>query len=434
MRHRCTTLVIVVLALVAILATALVESPGAVADPATVTAFSKQAAATRYTGAAFDACSAPPLSTMIAWGASPYRALGVYVGGPNRSCTQPNLTAAWVGSVTSRGWKLLPVYMGRQAPCSSRPKAVKITASKTISQGKASADDAIATMTALGLQPGSIVYADMENYQATNAACRTAVIGYLSAFTRELHRLGYLSGVYVNLSSGAKDLAVAYQSTSYARSDAIWVARWDGSPRLTGLAAVPDQTWSAHQRIKQYLGDHIETHGGRRINIDTDWVDAPVATVTQAFLLSTAAVARMAPSPAALGVASLARGTSVRVTCQTVGAKVAGSAIWDKFPDGSYVNAHDLSPTAAQLALPQCYYPYQVTAAGGLSKRSGPAATTTAHGALATGALAWVVCQRPGAKVAGTKVWDRIDSGYYVSDYYVSTRSKTTYSAPIPRC
>ena len=31
-----------------------------------------------------------------------------------------------------------------------------------------------------------------------------------------------------------------------------------------------------------------------------------------------------------------------------------------------------------------------------------------------------------------TSVWDRLQDTYYVSDYYVATPSKTTYSAPIP--
>jgi hypothetical protein len=36
--------------------------------------------------------------------------------------------------------------------------------------------------------------------------------------------------------------------------------------------------------------------------------------------------------------------------------------------------------------------------------------------------------------VNGTSVWDRLQDTYYVSDYYVATPSKTSYSAPIPRC
>ena len=46
-----------------------------------------------FTGLGFDACAAPSSRTMTAWAASPYRAIGVYIGGSNRGCSQPNLTS-----------------------------------------------------------------------------------------------------------------------------------------------------------------------------------------------------------------------------------------------------------------------------------------------------------------------------------------------------
>ena len=126
---------------------------------------------------------------------------------------------------------------------------------------------------------GSAFYNDIENYSASNAACRTAVLTYLSGWTRELHRLGYISGVYANLSSGAPDLSGVNTSASYARPDALWIARYDGNSALGGWAGIPNQQWAAHQRAKQYLGGHDETYGGVTINIDNDNLDTPVATV-----------------------------------------------------------------------------------------------------------------------------------------------------------
>ena len=43
---------------------------------------------------------------MNAWLASPYRAIGVYIGGANRGCAQPNLTATWVQDEVAAGWQL----------------------------------------------------------------------------------------------------------------------------------------------------------------------------------------------------------------------------------------------------------------------------------------------------------------------------------------
>src|SRR3954452_585521 len=46
-----------------------------------------------FTGYGFDACTAPSTSVMQAWKASPYRAVGIYIGGVGRGCKQqPNLT------------------------------------------------------------------------------------------------------------------------------------------------------------------------------------------------------------------------------------------------------------------------------------------------------------------------------------------------------
>src|SRR5690242_7681768 len=143
MRRQIATVAGLVTAV--LVAAALAVAAPASAAPGTVVTFAKGASATRYQGGAFDACAAPPLSTMIAWNTSPYRAIGVYVGGPNRTCAQPNLTAAWVGSVTRRQWQLLPIYMGLQAPCSDRVRAVKIVPATAAAQGTSSATDAIAS-------------------------------------------------------------------------------------------------------------------------------------------------------------------------------------------------------------------------------------------------------------------------------------------------
>ena len=53
---------------------------------------------------------------MSAWGASGYRAIGVYIGGTNMACAQPNLNSAWVSGQSAAGWHLIPIYVGLQAP------------------------------------------------------------------------------------------------------------------------------------------------------------------------------------------------------------------------------------------------------------------------------------------------------------------------------
>ena len=175
---------------------------------------------------------------------------------------------------------------------------------------------------ALGMLPGTRSTA---TWSTTPPAMRPAAQRcwtYVSAWTKELHRLGYLAGMYANLSSGARHLSEAYASTAYARLDALWIARW-GCPALTGWA-IPNTQWANHQRGKQYRGDHDETYGGVRINIDSDRFDAPVATVGYAYQItsSTDLNGRSGPKTTTPIVKTYAPGATVTVVCQTPGTKV----------------------------------------------------------------------------------------------------------------
>jgi hypothetical protein len=435
-RRIVTTLT--ALAAFGLLAAGVALAPAASAEPATVTKFPKRASATRYYGGAFDTCAAPSLAAMTAWSASPYRAIGVYVGGPNRYCPQPNLTPDWVTAVTGQGWKLLPIYVGLQAPCSDRVVTTPITASKAKAQGTASATDAIASMTAIGLQPGSIVYADMESYNPNIAACRRAVLDYLGAFTKELHRRGYLSGVYANLASGATHLSDAYFSSASARPDVLWLARWDGQRSMTGFTGIPASSWRVHQRAKQYLGDHDETYGGVTMSIDSNWVDAPVGTVARPYQAVGQTNARTSPTRSSASAGVVAAGSQLAVICQAPGSRVRGTRVWNKLSNGSYVNDYYVNTpgvTGYTRTIPRCSYPYQVTPRKGTVVRAGAGAAYSKKGTLSTGSLAWTTCQRPAKKKTGsTRVWNRLGTGKYVTDYHLASASQRTYSRAAPRC
>lgn len=409
------------------------------AEPATAVSYPVASAVTPFDGYAFDTCAAPPLSAIQAWSASRYRAVGVYIGGINRTCAQVNLTTSWVYELNRMGWRALPIYMGLQAPCSDRVTSDKIDPAWAGSQGRAAAADAVAKAKALGMFPGSAVYLDVENYDRTDTTCRTAVLQFVSAWTKELHRVGFLAGVYANLGSGAADLAVSYSSASYARPDALWIARWDGDPALTGWAGITDTRWSVRQRAKQFQGDHNETWGGVTLNIDSDRLNAPVASVAQRYSVTsgTALSGRTGPSSSYPVAKSYPSGSQVSVLCQTPGQKVGTTTLWDRLSDGNYVSDYYVSTpsqTTWSAPVPRCRYPYQVTSANGLNRRSGPSSTASVLGSISNGGLAWVWCQRPGSKVGTTTVWDRLDDNSYVTDYYVATPSGTTYSSPLQRC
>ncbi|MEV7730367.1 glycoside hydrolase domain-containing protein, partial [Streptomyces sp. NPDC087917] len=222
---------------------------------------------TSHTGKGFEACTAPSSSAMHAWKtSSPFGAVGIYMGGPTRACSQPNLTASWVQQQASEGWRFMPLYAGLQAPDLPSPAA----------QGTAAADEAIDEAVALGFPRGSVLYYDMENYNSSTY--RSAVLTALSAWTRQLHARGYNSGVYANHSSGIVDLSGAIGS-GYTLPDVIYSAYWNHAAD-TGEPNIPSGAWVNHQRIHQYEGDVSRTYGGVTIAIDEDYLDVNVAPPT----------------------------------------------------------------------------------------------------------------------------------------------------------
>lgn len=223
----------------------------------------------------FDTCTAPSVSAMQAWH-SKYSAAGIYIGGQNMACDYGNLSASWVTSTHAMGWSLLPIYVGLQAPCNSFPG--KINAKSARSQGKTAANTAVGNASQLGLGKGTPIYFDMEAYDNTQANCRTAVLTFLDAWTRELHARGYLSGVYSSAGSGVADLVSASTVNGHtlAEPNAMWFALWDNNNNLDGTPYLPASRWASN-RVKQYMGSHTQKIGRYSLNIDSDRVGGAVS-------------------------------------------------------------------------------------------------------------------------------------------------------------
>ena len=234
------------------------------------------AAGTIYTGPGFDACYAPSPHAMSAWASSPYRAIGIYIGGANAACPpsrDPNLTPTWLGNEATAGWHFIPTYVGLQAPSNSCGCA-GINPSQATAEGAAAARDAVGQAQSLGIGPGNPIYDDMEYYSRTGTNT-SAVLAFLSGWTSQLHTSGYLSGVYGNGDSAITDLVDQY-GTSYREPDDIWIADWNGQ-QTTSDPYAPSSEWANHQRLHQYSGGHNETYGGVTINIDSNYLDAATA-------------------------------------------------------------------------------------------------------------------------------------------------------------
>ncbi|MFF7984632.1 glycoside hydrolase domain-containing protein [Streptomyces sp. NPDC007901] len=228
-----------------------------------------------YTGRAFDTCAAPSLAAMKAWHGGLYGAAAVYIGGKNRGCAQPNLTASWVKSVTTVGWKLIPLYVGAQPSCQTGSNPEKMTTANAASLGTADATDAVAKAAALGMKAGSPIYLDMEAYDTTNTSCNNAVLTYVRAFDKQLRAKTYRAGFYGFTSSSAKAIANATDRTDLPGN--LWYALWDKNNTTTADWPFGATQYTGHSRAHQYMVNSKETRGGYTITVDRDAWDAPVA-------------------------------------------------------------------------------------------------------------------------------------------------------------
>ena len=247
-----------------------------------------------FRGFGFDQCLAPKQSAMNAWlKHSPYLAAGIYISGASRACrNQPNLTPTWVSTQLAKGWKLLPITLGPQAPCNPRfPRygndpvinndpGKRGLYGKARKQGNVEAARAVAAAGQLGISAGSTLWYDLEGFDQTNTRCTNASLSFLSGWTRGIHALHYVSGVYSSAGSGiwALDQARIHTPTLYHLPDQIWIARWDGQAN-TSTTYIGPKGWRPGGRMKQYVGGHDESWGGVTINIDRDFLSlgAPAA-------------------------------------------------------------------------------------------------------------------------------------------------------------
>lgn len=264
-------------------------------------------------GLGFDTCTVPSVPTMTSWLASPYRVVATYLGGVNWACDYGNFTRSWVQRVASEGWRFMPLWVGRQAPCTGIKGLAAIDPSRAAAEGKAEAGSAVAAARAFGYGRRTPVYFDMEAYNSTVRSCSTAVLNFLAGWTRALHAAGYVSGVYSSARSGIRDLASQYRKSTYPRPDDIWIADWNGEPVLTD-PNLPNADWPNHQRLHQYSGPHDEKWGDGRVEIDTDAADGLVVGLRTAPVLRGPDV-RAVPSELAVARGKTA---AVRLTLRAV--------------------------------------------------------------------------------------------------------------------
>ncbi len=329
-----------------------------------------------YTGYGFDACSTPSEGQLSAWSSSPFRAVGIYIGGANMACTQSNLTATWVSDEAAAGWHMIPIYVGLQAPGNSCGCAA-FTLAQAAADGTAAALDAVSHAQALGLGPGNPIYLDLEAYNR-GANATQAALDFVGAWTSQLHASGYVSGVYSSDASGITDLVSQY-GTGFAEPDDLWFASWNGQATTTD-GTVPSTEWASHQRLHQYRGGHVDDYGGTRIDIDSDYLDAltagPGTTTVPPPALSVAPV-----SNGAIDLRPSWKGGPAFSSWQLL----AGASPSSLTPAAAPVSASTSGPLVVHSAYR--YFAVSALGADGSSLATSAPVPTPAHLALAGGSV-----------------------------------------------
>ncbi|MFC5719903.1 DUF1906 domain-containing protein [Streptomyces gamaensis] len=234
-----------------------------------------------FKGWGFDTCQAPSLETLRAWRSSDYRAVGVYYAGRSRACPrQTHLSGGWLAGAHSMGWRVLPIYVGSQSPCvRSDSKRGYTIGDWPYDQGQDEAQEAVGRASALGIAPRSPLYLDMEAYDDKDDDCAHTTLEFVRGWSAGVREAGYLAGFYSSAESGVRHMERARRGGTGSLPDVMWFARWRGSPSTRDEPVLSRGAWTPHRRIHQFRGDVTETHGGRRLTIDRNLVDAPVAII-----------------------------------------------------------------------------------------------------------------------------------------------------------
>jgi hypothetical protein len=222
----------------------------------------------KLSGYGGDSCTAPSLNQMRAfWNNTPFSYWGIYIGGSDRGCAQPNLTTSWVNSVIAMGWDLLPIWVGRQNPCTAGQSSYfSRNATTAYSQGKAEARAAYQAWRKLQNTSSVPIDLDLEAPSNDTVACRVTTKAFVEGWVEQLHVApAQTAGVYTSTCGGyLADFAQIKHPPDFADG-----AQWDNNPSTRSFTCVSSTFWVYEQRHKQYRGGHNQTENGVTLNIDS---------------------------------------------------------------------------------------------------------------------------------------------------------------------
>ncbi len=225
----------------------------------------------------FDTCFDPSEGAMRAWWPNtPWWWVGVYVGGSEMACSQPNLSARWLDDAARTGWRFEFIWVGPQAPCTGYRDTFSADPATAYQQGRSEGNAAFLALMGLGLAGSALgtplVY-DLEAFDPSCQGALAAAAAFVHGWVDQLHLApAQAAGLYGSTCGSSLE---SYAPAPYP--DFIWGASWDGSQSTGVMPCVAPESWANRQRLKQYAGGHVETWNGVALDIDSDCANGPVA-------------------------------------------------------------------------------------------------------------------------------------------------------------
>jgi hypothetical protein len=225
----------------------------------------------RYERKGLDRCIAPSHAQMADfYNGTQWWWWGIYIGGVSVGCDS-GLSASWIDTEVTRGWGLLPIWVGRQAPCTAYAHRFSSNTSTARDQGWDTAQNALAEIGDLGMNSDTPIVLDLEPFDANNSSCLAAAKAYVKGWSDYLLQPPAQSpGVYaLACNSGL----TSFWSIS-PRPVFAWGAYWDGIADVYNLGCLASNIWP--KRHKQYYGDVQRTENGTTLTVDVNCAQGPM--------------------------------------------------------------------------------------------------------------------------------------------------------------
>jgi hypothetical protein len=125
-----------------------------------------------------DSCHDPTASQLQAFWSNGWAFWGIYIGGDEMACSQPNLNSSYISTITnsSQYWRLTMFWVGPQAPGEGYANSFSSNTSTAFSQGETQAIDAYNEAVSLGMGGHTPISYDLEAVNSSNLAASESFI------------------------------------------------------------------------------------------------------------------------------------------------------------------------------------------------------------------------------------------------------------------